>query len=49
MLELEAERIKGGEPARLRLGVGTNGLDMGEREWEGRWGGAEWGALRRVL
>lgn len=28
MLELEAERMRGGEPERLRLGVGTNGLDM---------------------
>jgi hypothetical protein len=35
MLELDAERIKGGEPERLRLGVGTNGLDIGEEEMLG--------------
>lgn len=28
MLELDVERMRGGEPERLRLGVGTNGLDM---------------------
>lgn len=28
MLLLEAERLRGGDPERLRLGVGTNGLDI---------------------